>query len=283
MHVATRRSHARAGAGLNSMETLQKQTDAENADFWDELCGTTLPQSLGIADAAHSLEAFDRAYLDFYPYLQRHLPWPDAKERKLLEIGLGYGTVGQLLFERGFEYHGLDIAEKPAETMRRRLSRLGVADAPDRVSVGSALEIPHEDGSFDCVVSIGCLHHTGDLGRAIAEVHRVLRKGGRATVMIYNRHSARQVMLRAKNRFRRDPERLRAAYDIDSTGRSAPVTEFTSKKRLRSLASCFSSVQIDVENFEDLVIWGRLRIPRRALLGNVARVAGLDLYLSATK
>ena len=42
--------------------------------------------------SAESLARFDRAYMDLYPYLERYLPWRSGE--RMLEIGLGYGTVG---------------------------------------------------------------------------------------------------------------------------------------------------------------------------------------------
>ncbi len=90
----------------------QGQIDANNASFWSELCGTHLARTVGVEDAsAQSLARFDRAYLDIYPYLERYLPW--RSHERLLEIGLGYGTVGQLLAQRGLDYHGLDISPGP--------------------------------------------------------------------------------------------------------------------------------------------------------------------------
>ena len=77
--------------------------------------------------------------------------------------------------------------------MRERLRRLSVGD-PLHVVQGSALELPFDEGTFDDVYSIGCLHHTGDLVRAVSEVRRVLRPDGRAVVMLYNRHSLRLVV-----------------------------------------------------------------------------------------
>ena len=50
----------------------QTATDARNAAFWDELCGSALARQVGIEDAsAESLERFDAAYMASYPYLGR--------------------------------------------------------------------------------------------------------------------------------------------------------------------------------------------------------------------
>ena len=101
-------------------ERGQAQLDDANADFWSELCGTHLARTVGVEDAsAESLARFDRAYLDIYPYLERYLPW--RSRERLLEIGLGYGTVGQLLAQRGLDYHGLDISPGPVGMMVHRL------------------------------------------------------------------------------------------------------------------------------------------------------------------
>ena len=177
----------------------QQAIDQSNAAFWDELCGTSLAQSIGVTDhSPESLRRFDAAYMDLYPYLPGQLRAPERPDEALLEIGLGYGTVSQRLAEAGFDYHGLDIARGPVEIIRERLRRLHVADVEDRVVQDTALAIPHPDGAFGHVVSIGCLHHTGDLQRAVSEVHRVLRPGGTAMVMLYNRHSWRQLLVRAR-------------------------------------------------------------------------------------
>ena len=69
-------------------------------------------------------------------------------------------------------------------------------------------------------------------------------------------------------------------------GAAAPATEFSSAGDVRRMFAGFSEVGIRRENFDDIVvrIAGRtLAIPRTAVLGNVARIAGSDLYVTATK
>jgi SAM-dependent methyltransferase len=277
-------------------EITQQTIDERNAAFWDELCGTSLAQSISVTDRSpESLRRFDEAYMDLYPYLPAQLRAPREPGEPLLEIGLGYGTVSQQLAEADFEYHGLDIAQGPVDAVRERLRMLGLGASEQQVVRDSALDIPHPDGAFGHVVSIGCLHHTGDLPRAVAEVHRVLRPGGTAMVMLYNRHSWRQLVLRwqaAATRVRgggeSEEERLRGAYDANAAGEAAPETVFVTARQVRhELFAPFAEVRIQRHNFDAtrlLSIGGRtLWLSRERALRTVARGFGLDLYIHARK
>ncbi len=263
----------------------QAEIDTRNAAFWDELCGTHLAGELGITQVDRdAVRRFDDAYMAIYPYLWRYLELDRVRGQDVLEIGLGYGTVGQLLAKAGAVYHGLDIAQGPVEMMKQRLRWEGL-EGEDRVREGSALEIPYDAGTFDRVVTIGCLHHTGDTTGAVHEVHRVLRPGGRALVMLYNRHSLRQVTQRARayvTRRRNRDEWLRAKYDANQAGDAAPVVDYVSRGDVNEMFREFAHVDIDVQNIDGLR-WGPIGVPREALLRNIARVVGVDLYIVADK
>lgn len=267
------------------MEAAQARLDEANAAFWDELCGTAMAQANGVSDSSPaSLARFDRAYFEFYPYLPGYVP-AELGGCRLLEIGLGYGSLGQLLAERGADYHGLDIAAGPVAMMRERIARVGLDEPERRVRQGSALAIPHPDESLDRVVSIGCLHHTGDLAGAVAEVRRVLRPGGTAVVMVYARYSLRRLALGAAA-LRQLPRGGRAAverevrrvYDQTLAGEPAPEIEFSSRGAARRAFAGFDSVSVRGENFDDVKA-----LPREWFLGNLARVAGVDLYITAVR
>ena len=270
---------------LRSPDSVEAQVviDASNSEFWDELCGTGLARSLDITDASsESLARFDAEYWRLYPYLHRYVTDADLAGQKLLEIGLGFGSLGHLLIEQGADYNGLDIAANAVDMMRHRLRLRGVV-IPNQVQHGSALEIPYDDGTFDRLYSIGCLHHTGNLPRAISEVHRVLRPGGQALLMLYNRYSWRQVMMRVAAWWRPssdEAERLRAAYDANAKGESAPHTEYVSRRDIRQLLHRFHKIRIESRNMDPML---KGRISRDALLNNLGRLVGLDLYIFATK
>jgi ubiquinone/menaquinone biosynthesis C-methylase UbiE len=227
----------------------------------------------------------------YHPYLARYLHELPVEGREVLEIGLGFGTVGQILAARGGLYHGADIAAGPVTMMRDRLRRARHASDDDVVEA-SALRLPWEAETFDVVVSIGCLHHTGDLPHADDEVHRVLKPRGTAFVMLYNAHSFRRIAtllreLRA-GRLRQSPddEEVRARYDANIAGAAAPHTDFVSRRAVRRLFGSFSSVSVEAQNFDPLMLrFGsrQVTVPRERLLGVAARLVGLDLYVHAYK
>lgn len=271
----------------------QSEIDTRNAEFWNELCGSSLAQSLGITGGTSAnLRRFDEAYLGLYPYLAQYVEREKLRGKKVLEIGLGYGTLGQMIADQRCEYHGLDIAEGPANMMRYRLCALGM-DWRVKVMVGSVLDAPYKDCSFDYVYSIGCLHHTGSLERSISEVYRILKRGGKAVVMLYNKNSFRLLFeVRMRRLFsllagggfsHSSAEKIRGLYDTDSKGVAAPHTDFVSSRHVRRLFKAFSCVKIDKQNFDSYSFHGRTILERKRLLGNIGRVLGLDLYIVANK
>lgn len=238
-----------------------------------------------------TLDAFDRAYFAFYPYLLGYLDRFQLAGTRVLEVGLGHGSLGEAIAGRGAEYHGLDIAAGPVRMMRHRLAMRGDG-GEERIVEGSAAAMPFGDAAFDFVYSIGTLHHTGALEKSIAEVHRVLVPGGRAVVMLYHAGSARQLLrvrlpaavARLLHRSGPSAEETAELYDSDLSGAIAPHTEFVSRQDVRRLFGAFSAVEIETRNLEDVRLRGRVLVPRLRLLGSrIERRFGLDLYVVAQR
>ena len=272
----------------------QVALDGSNASFWDELCGSHLARSLGVVDSSPaSLKLFDDWYFSIYPYLAKHIPFEGLNDRDVLEVGLGYGTVSQRLAESGARYTGLDIARGPVAMANQRLRQNNL---PGEAREGSILAAPFSDGSFDVVVAIGCLHHTGDLARAIASCHRILRPGGQLIFMVYYAYSYRRFMqardetigywLRETGGYRgvvgRSGAGERAAYDSNAAGESAPHTDWISRRSHRRFCKDFSRFEAALENIDREPPFANRS--REELLKTVwPRWMGLDLYAVATK
>lgn len=96
----------------------------------------------------------------------------------VLEIGAGMGAAMVVAAQGGAAV----IAVDPTPYMRRvmRLRRLALSGrARVTVADGAAETIPAADGSVDAVWSVNTMHHWADSERALREIHRVLRPGGR--------------------------------------------------------------------------------------------------------
>ena len=118
---------------------------------------------------------------------------------RVLDLGCGTGTLAVMLkrAEPGATVVGLDGDPRVLEIARAKAAKAGVEVRLER---GLAYDLPHEDGSFDRVVSSLVLHHLSTRAKreTFAEVFRVLRSGGEFHVVdfgppggIYARLAAR--------------------------------------------------------------------------------------------
>jgi SAM-dependent methyltransferase len=94
---------------------------------------------------------------------------------RLLDVGCGTGQLlGEFAAQFPIDPYGLDPSAAMLEVARERLAGAKLVQA-------SAERIPFADAFFDCAVMLFVVHHL-DRPRAFAELHRVLRPGGRLTI-----------------------------------------------------------------------------------------------------
>jgi len=120
------------------------------------------------------------------PHILEVVNFPAFKGQRILEIGCGLGTDAVQFARAGALYTGIDLTENGVKFTRRRFE---MENLPGTIQEANVEALPFADGSFDAVYSNGVIHHTPNIEKAVSEIHRVLRPGGRAIVMVYHRRS----------------------------------------------------------------------------------------------
>jgi len=166
---------------MDDPDKLKEQVRA----FWQaNPCGTKF------TDAATGTRLFYERVAEHRYGTEWHIPsaarFGRARGLRVLEIGCGLGTDGAQFARAGANYTGVDLTDAAVELARKCFAVFGL---PGEFRTADAEHLDFADESFDLVYSHGVLHHTPDTARAVAEVHRVLRPGGRAVVMLYHRNS----------------------------------------------------------------------------------------------
>jgi ubiquinone/menaquinone biosynthesis C-methylase UbiE len=125
--------------------------------------------------------ALDHSKLEHYSKIGEWIP--QSKSGRVLELGCGPGKYAAMLASIGHDVVGVDPLPFDTWDVIRRHRRL------DLKSEVFAESLPYGDASFDYVACMGALLYFKDANKAIAEIRRVLKPGGRLIVRSINRRN----------------------------------------------------------------------------------------------
>jgi ubiquinone/menaquinone biosynthesis C-methylase UbiE len=97
---------------------------------------------------------------------------------RALEVGCGRGVGSQLILEF-FGADTVDAFDLDPRMVAQAQARMSAYGSRARIWVGDASAISAPDATYDAVFDFGIIHHIPEWRRALAEVHRVLKPGGR--------------------------------------------------------------------------------------------------------
>lgn len=138
---------------------------------------------VGTAEFFQELDAYR---FDKLRYLLQVVDFSAYRGKQLLEIGCGVGIDLVRFARAGAIVTGIDLAEVSINLAQQNFDQNGLT-ADLQIMNGESLQF--DDNSFDVVYAHGVLQYTADAQKMIVELHRVLRPGGEAILMVYNKIS----------------------------------------------------------------------------------------------
>lgn len=148
---------------------VEQQTGELYGDLWHQYDDQLFKQSV---------ELFEKRWLvngepkDFF------------QGKHCLDAGCGGGRYSIAMALMGAaSVAGMDVSTSGLEDAQRRVSELGLSQIT--FQQGSVLDMPFTDEEFDFVLCSGILHHTLGVERGLAELHRVVKRGGSVFLLLY--------------------------------------------------------------------------------------------------
>jgi len=113
---------------------------------------------------------------------------PDRDRQHVLDIATGTADLLLSLFDKSDRIHfavGIDLSPK---MLKLGLKKITARKLDDRISLmrADALQIPFPDDSFDAVTIAFGIRNLTDVPKALAEMHRVLKPGGKALILEFS-------------------------------------------------------------------------------------------------
>jgi len=151
-------------------------------DFWAAV-GERFPDLGGAASTRYYADNEQRLFTEHFPPLEglRMLKtdlWDEAKNTRILAWASRQGAYA----------YGIDISEPTVIQARAAFDTGPGARHCLQGAVADVRALPFRDASFDAIYSMGTIEHFDETERAVEEMARVLKPGGRAIVGVPNRY-----------------------------------------------------------------------------------------------
>jgi SAM-dependent methyltransferase len=151
-------------------------------DFWAGV-GERFPDLAGAASTRYYSDNERRLFSEHFPalgglkILKTDL-WDEAKNTRILAWAS----------RKGARAYGIDISP-PIVAQARAAFDVGAGGRPSlHDAVADVRALPFADACFDAIYSMGTIEHFDDTERAVREMARVLKPGGRAIIGVPNRY-----------------------------------------------------------------------------------------------
>jgi ubiquinone/menaquinone biosynthesis C-methylase UbiE len=204
--------------------------------YWDEYpCGIQVSdKEFGSREFFEEIKKkFDRTYAA-YAHSEQLLRFRDWKGKSVLEIGCGIGIDAAEFARHGAQVTALDLSPKNIELAKKYFAYNNLEGT---LLVGNAEEMCFDDNAFDAVVAIGVFIYTPNTQKAIDEVLRVVKPGGKVICMFWNRISWYPLLVRLSGK------------NFDHEEKDAPLIQLYSVSEIKRMFEKFARVEIEMDRF----------------------------------
>jgi SAM-dependent methyltransferase len=145
--------------------------------------GERFPDLAGAASTRYYADNERRLFTEHFPPLEnlkilKTDLWDEAKNTRILAWAS----------RQGARAYGIDLSEPIVIQARAAFDTGPGAQHRLQSAVADLRDLPFRDASFDAIYSMGTIEHFDETERAVEEMARVLKPGGRAIVGVPNRN-----------------------------------------------------------------------------------------------
>jgi ubiquinone/menaquinone biosynthesis C-methylase UbiE len=180
---------------VSQVAVLDEPQISDVADYWNRRPCNIRHSTKEVGSKEYFDEVEQRKY-----FVEPHIPgfaeFDKWRGKKVLEIGCGLGTDATNFARAGADYTGVELSEESLKLAKKRFEVFGLNG---RFFQGNAEEVDQvvPEGGFDLVYSFGVIHHTVNPRKVIEAARRVISDDGELRIMLYNKKSWKDAMIRA--------------------------------------------------------------------------------------
>lgn len=208
-------------------------TITEVKKFWNDRPCNVRHSSKEVGTKEYFIEV-ERKKFKVEPHILNFTEFPKWKDKKVLEIGCGLGTVGINFAFSGADYNGVELSDESLELAKKRFEVFGQRG---KFYSGNAEElssfVPVE--TYDLIYSFGVIHHSPYPKKIISEIRKYMNENSVLKIMLYAKDSWKNYM-------------IDAGLDQPEAQRGCPIANTYTKQDVMDLMDGYEVLSIEQDH-----------------------------------
>ena len=129
------------------------------------------------------------------PHLKKFAQIKNFKNKNVLEVGCGIGTMASYFAKKGTNYTGIDLSDKSIIITKKRFEAFKLKGNIFQANCEELSKYFIKGKKFDLIFSFGVIHHTPNISKAISEMKKLMNKNSILKIMIYSKNSYKNFLI----------------------------------------------------------------------------------------